>query len=157
MLLLALCIISKQSVKSNRSYSPETPNSGQNQWFSVPRDLEVWQMTVKNCDCEKKWGTSLLWYFELCASFQSHQGNQTGVTVRKRPIRIKIDDFFVPCDLEIDGCSWITTGHLIYDTASFLHNFKASSEIKRPNENAQFGSKSINFVPCDLEIWQMTL
>ena len=36
-----------------------------------------------------------------CASFHSHQWIQTGVTVQKRPIRVKIGDFFVPCDLEI--------------------------------------------------------
>ena len=43
----------------------------------------------------------LLCYFKLCASFHSHWYIQTGVTVRKRPIWVKIDDFFEPCDLEI--------------------------------------------------------
>ena len=38
----ALLIISKSSVKSNWSYSLETLNSGQNRWFFVPRDLEIW-------------------------------------------------------------------------------------------------------------------
>ena len=39
-------IISKPWAKSNWSYSPETLNSGQNRWFVVPCDLEIWQMTV---------------------------------------------------------------------------------------------------------------
>ena len=47
----------------------------------------------------------LLCYVKLCASFHSHQWIQTGVTVQKRPIRVKIGDLFVPCDLEI----WWTT------------------------------------------------
>ena len=42
----------------------------------------------------------LLCYFKLCASFRSHWWIQTGVTVRKRPIWIKIDDF-LPCELAI--------------------------------------------------------
>ena len=42
-----------------------------------------------------------LHHFKLCASFQSHRWIQTGVTVRKRPIRTKSVIFFVPCDLEI--------------------------------------------------------
>ena len=43
----------------------------------------------------------LLCYIKLCTWFQSHRWIKTGVTVRKRSIRVKIDDFFVPCDLEI--------------------------------------------------------
>ena len=34
-----------------------------------------------------------VWYFKLCASFRSHRWFQTGDTVRKRPIWVKIDDF----------------------------------------------------------------
>ena len=40
-------------------------------------------------------------WVKLCVSFHSHQSIQTGVIVWKRPIRVKINDFFVPCDLEI--------------------------------------------------------
>ena len=42
------CIVSQPSVNSNSSYNPETPNLGQNRWFLVPDDLEIWQMTLKN-------------------------------------------------------------------------------------------------------------
>ena len=40
-------------------------------------------------------------YFKLCASFRSHRWFQTWVTVRKRPIWVKIGQFLEPCDLEI--------------------------------------------------------
>ena len=77
MLHEALCIISKPSVHSNWSYSPETPNSGQNQQFSVPCDLKIWWMTLKNNRAP------VLCYFKLCALFCSHMWIQTGVTVWK--------------------------------------------------------------------------
>ena len=34
-------------MNSNWSYSLETPNLGQIQWFLEPRDLEIWQMTLE--------------------------------------------------------------------------------------------------------------
>ena len=43
----------------------------------------------------------LLCYLKLCASFRSHLCIQTGVTVWKRPIWVKFDNFLEPCDLEI--------------------------------------------------------
>ena len=147
MLHLALFIISKPSVNSNWSYSPETLNSGQNRRFFVlrnlkfkrwpwktighlflvassfvhhliatsefelelqsgtlnsgqnrrlfvPFDLGIWQMTLKNNRA------LLLCYFKLCAWFCSHWWIQTGATVRKRPIWVKIHNFFRTDDLE---------------------------------------------------------
>ena len=82
----ALCIISNPSVNSNWSYSSETLDLGQNRQFFVL--CEIWQMTSKNNRAP------LLCFFKLCASFHSHQWIQTGVTVRKSPIRVKIDNFF---------------------------------------------------------------
>ena len=40
-------------------------------------------------------------YFKLCAWFLSHWWIKTGVTVRKRPIWVKIRQFLEPRDLEI--------------------------------------------------------
>ena len=194
-------------MNSNRSYSPETLNSGQNWQIVVLCDLEIWWMTLKNNRAP------LLCCFKLCASFHSHQWIRTKVTVRKRPIWVKIDVFFVPCDLEIwqmtlknkktpflhyiklcasfhshwwiqtwvtvqkrpirvkignflscvtlkfDRWHWKTIGHFFDIASSFVHYFIAISEFKSELQsgNAQFGSKSIFFVPCDLQIWQMTL
>ena len=50
-------------------------------------DLEIWGMTLKHNRAP------LLCCFKLCASFCSHWWIQTGVTVRKRPIWVKIDFF----------------------------------------------------------------
>ena len=91
----ALCIISNPSVQSNLSYSPETLNSGQNPRFFVQRDLEIWQMTLKNNRAH------LLFCFMLCASFHSHQWIQTRVTVRKRSFWVKIDYYLAVCPLNL--------------------------------------------------------
>ena len=73
--------------KLRPAYSPETPNLGQNRWCYVACDLEIWWMTLENNRA------SLLCCFKLCATFHSHWWIQTGVTVRKRPIWVKFDDF----------------------------------------------------------------
>ena len=65
-----------------------------NQRFFVLCDLEIWWMTLKITRAP------LLCCFKICASFYSHRWIQSGFIVRKRSIRVKIDDFF-PCDLEI--------------------------------------------------------
>ena len=59
-----------------------------NHRFFSPCDLEIWWMTWKNNRAP------LLYYIKLCVSFQIRWWIQTGVTVRKRPIWVKIDDFF---------------------------------------------------------------
>ena len=85
-----LCaFISKPSVNSNLSYSAETLNSGQDRRLFVPCDLEIiWRMTLKNNR------TPLICCFKFCAAFHSYWSIQTGYTVLKRPIWVKIDDFF---------------------------------------------------------------
>ena len=66
--------------------------------------------------------------FSATSSFVLHfiaiyQFIQNGVTVRKRQIWVKIDDFFVPCDLEI----WRMT--LKYNRAPLLCYFKLSASF----------------------------
>ena len=96
----------------------------------------------------------LLYFVKLCASCQIHQWIQTVVAVRKRSIRVEID-ILSRMTLKLDGWPWKTKGHLFYTTSSFVHHFKAmasySPEMLNSGQNRQF------FVPCDLEIWQMTL
>ena len=148
MLLQALCSISKPLVNSNWSYSPETPNLGQIRRFLEPCDLEIWWMTLHNNRAP------LLCYFKLCAAFQSHQWIQTGVTVQKCQIRVKIDNIFTvsPWNLTYDLEKQI--GHLFYATSSFVHHFITIGEFKLKFKcgNAQFGSKSTIFRavwPCN--------
>ena len=95
MLLWALCIISYPLVNSNWSYSPETPNLGQNRRFFEPCDLEILRMTFKNNRAP------ILCYFKLCASFRSHWWIQTGVKSPETPNLGQIRRFLEPCDLAI--------------------------------------------------------
>ena len=102
----ALAIITNPSVNSNWSYSPETHDSGQNRQFFVPCDLEIWRMILK------KSRVPLLCCFKFYASSHSHQWIQTRVTVRKRPIWVKIVDLFSRVTLKCDGWLWKTIGHI---------------------------------------------
>ena len=83
-----------------------------NHWFFVLCVLEIWQMTLKN----KR--SPLLCCFKLCASFHSHQWIQTGVTVRKCPIWVKIEHFFSRVTLRFDGWPWKSIGHLFKATSA---------------------------------------
>ena len=76
-------MISKPSVNSNWSYRPETPNSGQSQPFLSPVTLKF-----------DGWPWKTIGHlFYIALRFQSHRWIQTGITVRKRSIRLKIGDF----------------------------------------------------------------
>ena len=125
----------------NWSYSLETPNLGQNWWFSEPCDFATWRMTLKNNRAP------LLCYFKLYASFHSHRWIQAGVTVRKRPIWVKIIDFFSCVTLQFDVWPWKIIGHLFYATSSFVHHFVAIGNFKLELQSgkAQFGSNSTIF------------
>ena len=140
-------------MNSNFNYCPETPNLGQIRRFLEPCNLEIWRMTLQNNRAP------LLCYFKLCASFRSHWWIQTSITVRKRPIWVKCDDFLSRVTLKFDGWPWKTIGHLFYATSSFVQHFIAIGEFKLELQsgNAQSGSNSAILAPCDLEIWRMTL
>ena len=74
----------------------------------------VWPWNLTN-DLEKQQGTSFipfLFHIKLCVSFQSHGWIQTGVTVRKRSIRVKISNFLSRVTLKFDRWHWKTTGRL---------------------------------------------
>ena len=124
-----------------------------NHAFFGPCDLQIWWMTSKNNRA------SLLYYIELCASFQTHWWIQTVVTVQKCSILVRIFDFLSCVTLKFDWWPWQTIGHLFYATSSFVNHFKAIGEFKLEwqSGNAQFRSKSAMFVPCGLEISRMTL
>ena len=138
-------------MNSHWSYTPETLNSGQNRRFFILCDLEIWWMTLENNRAP------LLYHTKLCASFQIHRWIQIGVTVQKRSIWVKIGNFLSRVTLKFDGWPWKTIGHLFYVVSSFVHHFTAISEYKLELQsgNAQFGSKSTIFEPCDLEILRM--
>ena len=145
----------------NRSYSLETLNLDQDLHFFVLSDLEIWLMTLKNN------GAPLLYFFKLCESFHSHQWIQTGVLLLQfrngKWVKIDVFFFFVSHDLEI----WQMT--LKNNRAPLLCYFKLWASF-RNHWWIQTGItvwkgiihviwvKIDNFLlPCDLEIWRMTL
>ena len=104
----------------------------------------------------------LLHYIKLCASFQIHQWIQTGLTVWKHSVWVKMDDFLSCVTFKYYGWSWKIIGHLFHATSKLCASFHSHWWIqtgvtvrKRPiwvkTQNWQF------FYPCDLVIWQMTL
>ena len=66
----ALCIISKPSMNSNWSYSPETLNSGQNRPFFVPSGLEIWRMAFKTIGHLFFAASSFVHYFVAIGEFK---------------------------------------------------------------------------------------
>ena len=106
-------------------------------------------MTLKNNRAPR------LCYFKLCASFHSHQSNQTGVTVRKRQIRVKSGNFFVLRDLKICRMTLKTIGHLFYATSSFVHHFISVRKLilELQSGNTKFGSKSA--ISCPVWVWRI--
>ena len=94
----------------------------------------------------------LLYYIKLRASFQIHRWIQTGVTVRRRSIWVKIGNFLSRMTLKFDGWPWKTIGHLFYTTLSFVQHLKAIGTFKLQllSGNAQFGEK-IGDLKDDLE------
>ena len=93
----------------------------------------------------------LQYYIKLCASFQIHRWIETGFTVRKRSIRVKIGDFLSCVTLKFDGWPCKTIGHLFYATSNSVYHFIRIGEFKfeLQSGNAQFGSKSTIF----LAVW----
>ena len=136
-------------MNSNWSCCPETPNLGQIRRFLEPCDLEIWRLTLKNNRAP------LLCYFKLYASFRSHRWIQTGETVRKRPIWVKIEDFLSRVTLQFDVWPWKKIGHLFYATSSFVHHFVAIGDFKLELQSgiAQIGSNSMIF----LAVWPWNL
>ena len=92
--------------------------------FFVLCDIEIWWVTLKNNRAP------LLWYFKLCASFRSHRSIQTGVTVRKCQMWVKISNFLFRETLKFDAWPWKIIGHLFYATSSFVHHFIDISQFK---------------------------
>ena len=150
MLLQALCSISYPLVNSNWSYSPETPNLGQIWRFLEPCDLEIWRMTLQNNRIP------LLCYFKLCASFHTHWWIQISVTVRKRSIRVKIDDFFSRVTLKFDGWPSKTIGHLFYATSSVMQHFVAIGEFKLELQSGNVQSGSNMTIFRAVRPWNLT-
>ena len=80
-----LCFFKSEGFDS--CHRPSNLKLDSNRQFFRPCDREIWRMTLQYNKAP------LLCYFKLCASFCSHWWIQTSITVRKRPIWVKFDDF----------------------------------------------------------------
>ena len=135
-------------MNSNWSYSPETPDMGQNRRFF----LAVWPCNL-TYDLENN-RAPLLCYLKLCASFRNHWWFKTGVKVRKRPMCVKFDEFFSRVTLKFDIWPWKTIGHLFYATSSCVHHFIIICEFKL---ELQSGNIKLGFGLCDIDLWPLNL
>ena len=81
-------------------------------------------------DLKKHNRAPLLYYIKLCASFHNHQRIQTGVTVWKCSIRVKIGNILSRVTLKFDGWHKKTIGHLFYIMPSLVHHFKVMGWIQ---------------------------
>ena len=146
----ALCIISKPSVNSNWSCSPEMSNSGKIVDFLSSVTLKF-----------NKWPWKILGHlFYPTSSFVHHF-----IAISENKLELQSGNYqfgskwaafcpMWPWNLMDDLDKII--GHIFYITSSFVHHFIAISDFKLELQsgNTQFGSKSaIFFVPCHLEIW----
>ena len=98
----------------------------------------------------------LLCYFKLCASCRGHWWIQTGVTVWKRPIWVKMDDFFSCVTLKFDGWPWKTIEHLFNATSSFVQNFVAIGEFKLELQSGNVQSVSNSTIFRAVSPWYLT-
>ena len=135
-------------MKLNSSYSQETLNSDKNLWVHVPCDLAIRQMTLKNI------GTPLLCYLKLCASFRSHRGIQTEITIQEPPSLAKLAILLCRVTLKFDGWPWKTLWHLSYVTCSFVNHLITICEFKL---ELQSGNDQFGFDPCGLDFCPLTL
>ena len=138
---------------SNWHYSPETLNSGQNWKFLARLSLifDRWPWKII--------GAPLLCYFKLCASFCSHRSVQSGATVWKCPSQIKIGDFFVLCDLEIQQMTLknnITSLLCYFKLCSSFHSHR-SIQTWVAVQKHQIRVKIDHFFLCNMGMWWMTL
>ena len=102
----------------------------------------------------------LLCYFKLCASFRGHWCIQTGVTVWKRLIRVKIDDFVLavwPRNLKYDLEKQLGTSSMLLQALCMISYPLVNSNWSYSPETSNLGPIQRFLELCDLEIWRMTI
>ena len=90
-----------------------------NIWFFIPYEIRL-----------KNNRAPLLAYIKLCVLFQSHHWIQTGVTIWKLSIQVKIADFLSCVTLKFDRWPWKAIGQLFYATSNFMLHFIAIDQFK---------------------------
>ena len=95
--------------------------------------------------------TPFLCCLMLYASFGSNQWIQTGVTVRKCRISVKIGDFWSRVTLKFDRWHWKTIGQLFYAPSSCMHHFLGICEFK-----LEWWSGNVHNLLWPLWAWPLT-
>ena len=114
--------------------------SGSKSAIFVLCDLDIWPVILKNNRA------LLLRYFKLCASFYSHLWIQNGVTVRKRPIWVKIGDLLCCVTMKLDGWPWKNKRALLLCNFKLCASFNYNWIQTGFSGSLQFGSNSIFIV-----------
>ena len=104
---------------------------------------------------EKKIGHLLWYYVKHCPLFQSHQWIQTWATVQKYSIWIKLGNFWYCVTLKYDGWPWKTICH--FKLCSLFRSHQSSQTGVRVRKRPFLIKIGNFFIPCDIEIWRMTL
>ena len=64
---------------------------------------------------------------------------------------------FLSCvTFKFDGWPWKLIGHIFFTSSSFVHRSIAISGVTAPKSSIRVKNRRF-FVPCDLDIWRMTL
>ena len=144
-------------MNSNWSYSPDTPNLGQYQWFfllcvCVTYKFDGWPWkTIGNLFYTT---LSFVYHFKAIGKLKLE------LPVRKRSIRVKISDFFVPCDLKIWGMTLKNNRAPLLcclKLCASSHNHHCIQTGVTVGKRPIWVKISDFFVPYDLEILWMTL
>ena len=141
--------MSQPSTNSNLSYSPEMPNSGQNQCF-------LSCVTIK-CD---RWPKTIRELFYPTSSFVHHfvASGQFKLELQSENARFwsKSAILLSHVTLEFEGWPRKTMRRLSHVTSSFVHHCTAISEFKHElhSGNAQLESKLASF--CPVWPWNLT-
>ena len=130
----ALCIIWSPLVNIKQELQSRKAQFGPTLAICCP----VWPWNLMD-DLEKNNSAPLLCYFNLCKSFQSHWWIQTGVTVLKRSIRLKITHIcpLWPWNLTDDLKKQQGTSSVLHQDLSIISqpyvNSNRSYSLKNPN------------------------
>ena len=137
----------------NWNCSPQTINSGQNRRLFC-------RMTLKFA----RWPWKTIGHLLYATSSFVHHFVGIDVSklikVRKRSIRVKFGDFLSRVILKFDRWLWKNNRAPLLCYCNLCASFISRRwwiETGITVRKAQFGSISVIFVPCDLEIWRMTL
>ena len=139
-------------MNSNWSYSPETPNLGQNRRFFKPCDLEIWRMTFK----------TIGHLFYASSSFVQHfvaMNSNWSYSPETHNLGLKSKTFWAvwPWNLKDDLQKQKGTSPKQHQAICIISSSYVNSNWSYSPETLNLGQIPRFLEPRDLEIWRMTL